>query len=329
MAELLVLDSQAVAAALPMAPLIAAMKTAYAAVSNGTAVAPMRTHLPLADRGASALFMPAFVPGEIEESLAVKVVTLFPTNPIRGLPLIHAAVLVMDPETGEMLALLEGSSLTALRTGAGAGAATDLLARPDAETAAVFGAGAQARTQLKAVCAVREIRAVRVFGPTPANVRAFIEEMSAELPADYLAAGSPAEALSGADIVCTATTSTTPVFSDAEVPNGAHINAVGSYTPEMIELPPETLARARLTVDSRAACEAEAGELIRAVDLGIVDPDRIDEIGEIVLGAKLGRASADEITLFKSVGIAAQDAAAAGLALRNAREFGLGVEVNW
>ena len=326
---MLILDAGAVAAALPMAPLIAAMKTAYAAVSNGTAVAPLRTRLPLADRGASALFMPAYVPGEGEESLAVKAVTLFPTNPIRGLPLIHAAVLVMDPETGEMQALLEGSSLTALRTGAGAGAATDLLARTDAETAAVFGAGAQARTQLMAVSAVREIRAVRVYGPTPAKVRAFIEEMSAALPAEYLAAGSPAEALAGADIVCTATTSTTPVFSDADVPHGVHINGVGSFTPEMIELPPETLARARITVDSRAACEAEAGELIRAVDLGLVDPDRIDEIGEIVLGAKPGRASADEITLFKSVGIAAQDAAAAALALDRARLLGLGSEVDW
>ena len=326
---MLILDAGAVAAALPMAPLIAAMKTAYAAVSNGTAVAPLRTRLPLADRGASALFMPAYVPGEGEESLAVKAVTLFPTNPIRGLPLIHAAVLVMDPETGEMQALLEGSSLTALRTGAGAGAATDLLARTDAETAAVFGAGAQARTQLMAVSAVREIRAVRVYGPTPAKVRAFIEEMSAALPAEYLAAGSPAEALAGADIVCTATTSTTPVFSDADVPHGVHINGVGSFTPEMIELPPETLARARITVDSRAACEAEAGELIRAVDLGLVDPDRIDEIGEIVLGAKPGRASADEISLFKSVGIAAQDAAAAALALDRARLLGLGSEVDW
>jgi ornithine cyclodeaminase/alanine dehydrogenase-like protein (mu-crystallin family) len=168
-----------------------------------------------------------------------------------------------------------------------------------------------------------------VYGPTPENVRGFIEEMSAALPADYLAAGSPAEALDGADIVCTATTARSPVFDDADVPAGIHISAVGSYTHEMVEVPPETLARARITVDSRTACEAEAGELIRAIAAGLVDPAQIDEIGEILLGKKPGRTSSDQITYFKSVGVAVQDAAAAALALEQARVLGLGVEVDW
>ncbi len=324
---MLVLDAHAVAAALPMGPLVAAMKAAYASLSDGSAVAPLRTHLPIQDQDAAALFMPAYLPGA--GALAVKIVTIFARNPARGLPLIHAGVLAIDAETGEMRALLEGGTLTALRTGAGAGAATDLLARRDARILAILGAGRQARTQLQAVCAVREIEHVRVYSPTPENVQAFIADMSAGLQADIVAARSPSDALAGADIICAATTASAPAFVDADVPPGVHINAVGSYLPEMVEIPPETLGRARVTVDSRPACAAEAGELIRAIELGLMDPNRIDEIGEVVLGRKPGRASVDEITVFKSVGIAVQDAAAAALALENARTMGIGLEVNW
>jgi ornithine cyclodeaminase len=293
----------------------------------------LRTHLPIQAQEAAALFMPAYLPGAGAEgasgAFSVKIVTIFSRNPARGLPLIHAGVLAIDAETGEMRALLEGGTLTALRTGAGAGAATDLLARRDARILAILGAGRQARTQLRAVCAVREIEAVRVYSPTPQNVQAFIADMSASLPADTVAARSPSEALAGADIICAATTASSPAFVDADVPPGAHINAVGSYLPGMVEIPPETLGRARVTVDSRPACTAEAGELIRAIELGLVDPNRIDEIGEVVLGRKPGRTSVDEITVFKSVGVAVQDAAAAALALENARAMGLGVEVSW
>lgn len=328
MPGLLVLDQNAVAAALPMEPLIAAMKTAYAALSDGSAAMPLRTRLAVGDADA-ALFMPAFVPGEGGGSLAVKIVTLFPGNPPSGLPLIHAAVLAMDPRTGQMLALLEGGVLTALRTGAGAGAATDLLARPDSRSLAVIGAGRQARTQLRAVCAVRPIVRVRVYAPTAVHVQEFITAMSEIVPVEFSAVRSSAEALAGADIVCTATTSRTPVFSDADLSPGTHINAVGSYTPDMVEIPPETLARARITVDSRTACAAEAGELIRAVKQGFVKTERIDEIGEIAVGLKPGRSSETEITCFKSVGVAVQDAAAAALALQRARELGLGKIVDW
>lgn len=327
MPKLLVLNAAEVEAALPMGPLIAAMKTAYASLSDGSAVAPLRTHLLMEDKDAAALFMPAYLPAA--SALAVKVVTIFSRNPVRGLPLIHAGVLAIDAETGEMRALLEGGTVTALRTGAGAGAATDLLARRNARTLAILGAGRQARTQLQAVCAVREIEAVRVYSPTPRNVDAFIAVMSPGLTADIVAARSPAEALAGADIICTATTASEPAFADEDVPPGAHINAVGSYLPEMIEIPPETLGRARVTVDSRQACAAEAGELIRAIELGLVDPNRIDEIGEVVLGRKPGRESVEEITVFKSVGVAVQDAASAALAFENAGSLGLGVEVNW
>ncbi len=328
---MLVLNAEEVRRALPMAEAIAGMKRAYAALSTGEAQVPLRGRLALDDRGASGLFMPAFVPGDGEagDALAVKVVTLFPENVPAGLPLIHAAVLVMDPATGEMVALLEGGTLTAIRTGAGAGAATDLLAREDSQVLALFGSGAQARTQLDAVCAVRPIRQVRVYSPNHDHVLRFLRETQSQPGVELRPAGSPAEALDGADIVCTATTSSEPVFADGDVPPGAHINAIGSYTPAMVEVPPETLGRAAIVaLDSRSACQAEAGELIAAVGQGFLDWDATIEVGELVSGAARVRQKERDITYFKSVGVAVQDAVAGQIVLANARRSGLGQQVD-
>lgn len=306
---------------------VEAMKRAYAALSTGQAEVPLRARLPVAPHQAEVLFMPAYVQTDAgAEALAVKIVSLFPENPAAGLPLIHATVLVIDPTTGQMQAVLEGSALTAIRTGAGAGAATDLLARPESSTAAILGAGVQARTQLEAVCAVRPIETAFIYSPTPAHTRQFIAEMAEKVPADLVAAPSAKEAVAQADIVCAATTSAVPVFPDAAIRPGTHINGVGSYTPDMIEIDPHLLARARITVDSRSAALAEAGELIHALRQGLIQPEQIAEIGEIFLHRRAGRTHPEEITYFKSVGVAVQDALAAQLAVENARKMGLGQE---
>jgi len=331
---MLILNADDVRRALPMRETIKAMKRAYAALSTGHADIPLRTHISIPLQGATALFMPAYVSdagggADAESSLAIKIVTLFPKNVPAGLPFIHAAVLVVDAENGRTLALLEGGSLTAIRTGAGGGAAADVLARPDSHTAALFGAGVQARTQLEAICSIRKIETVWIYAPTSTQIADFITDMQDKVSATLLPAATPHQAVAEADMICTATSSRTPVFEADFVRPGTHITGVGSYTPDMIEIPPETVARAQVFIDSLTACQAEAGEIIRAVEEGMFQWDHATEIGEIVSGTKPGRTSQEQITFFKSVGVAVQDAVAAQLALENARKMGLGQEVHW
>ena len=332
-----ILTAEEVRKALPMRDAIEAMKRAYAALADGRAEVPLRTRMPVTPHDALSLVMPAFVQAQegdalSEESLGIKVVSLYPQNPRRGLAYIQAAVLVLEPDTGRLLAVLEGSSLTAIRTGAASGAAIDLLARKESKVLAVIGAGTQGRTQLEAACSVRNIERAFIYDPDPEKAKAFAHEMAGRgpIPATLRIAANATEAVQEADIVCTATTSLTPVFDDSAIKAGTHISAVGSYTPDMQEVPAATIARARVVVDSRAACLEEAGDLIQPLRAGLFDASHIyAELGEIVLGRKAGRASDDEITYFKSVGIAVQDAVAGQLALDNARRMKLGTEVSF
>ncbi len=329
---MLILSASDVRMALPMGQTIEAMKRAFAAFSSGKADVPLRSRLSIPAHDAVSLFMPAYLADEEGEALAVKAVTLFPENYQMDLPLIHAAVLLFAANTGRPEALLEGSVLTAIRTGAASGAATDLLARPDSQTVAIFGAGVQARTQLEAVCTVRRVRTVWVFDPNQEKAERFKEEMAGKrpIPIDIRVAQDPGQAVSEADIICTATTSRTPVFEDRFLKMGVHINAIGSYTPEMQEVPAETVQRACLVVDSRAAALAEAGDILQPMQEGKIDAKHIHaELGEVVLGWQVGRTDESRITLFKSVGLAVQDAAAARLAFQNARRVGIGQEVDW
>ena len=306
------------------------MKRGYIALVNGNAEVPLRTRIPIPSQNAVNLFMPAYVQDKTGNALAVKIVSLYPNNPDLGLPFIQAAVLVLDPDTGKLVALLEGSSLTAIRTGAASGAATDLLSREDSRVAAIFGAGAQGRTQLEAICTVRDIEQVWLYDTDSTRVKSFIEEISGRSPihADLRIAESPYQAVSNADIICCATTATSPVFSDADLKLGVHINAIGSYTPNMQEIPSATIVRALVVVDSLSATLAETGDLLRPIQEGLIDQDHIyAELGEIAQGSKPGRANADQITCFKSVGLAVQDAMAAQLALQNSEKMGLGQTV--
>lgn len=329
---MLILNAEDVRRALPMKAAIEAMKQAYAALSDGQAEVPLRTRLPVSPHEGVSLFMPAYVRTKEREALAVKIVSVFNRNPQRGLPLIFAAVVVLEAETGRPIALLEGGTLTAIRTGAGSGAAIDLLARPEACTLAIFGAGAQGRTQLEAACTVRRIATVWVYDRDSQKAGAFIAEMAGRdpIPTDLRLAASPAQAAADADIICTATTSSTPVFEDADLKPGVHISAIGAYTPEMQEVPAETVRRAKVVVDSRPAALAEAGDLIQPLRQGLIREEHLyAELGEIVLGRKAGRQSPEEITLFKSVGVAVQDVLAAQLALENADKMGIGQRMQW
>lgn len=310
---------------LDMTTAIGLMRDAFIQLSAGRATVPVRTALPMPEHDARALFMPVYLPDVTR--VGVKVVSITNRNPGRGLPLIHALVMVMDATTGRPLAMMDGEALTALRTGAASGLATDLLAREDASVVAVIGAGAQARTQLEAVCTVRPITHALVFSRSADKALLFAREMQTMLGIAVQVAAQPAQ-VQEADVICAATTSTTPVFDHQQVKAGAHINGVGSYRPDMAEVPGETVQVARVFVDHRASCLAEAGDLIQPLDTGLITEGHIlAEIGAVAAGHTAGRTSAQDITLFKSVGNAVQDLAAASYVLDAAQERGLGVEV--
>src|SRR5262245_35550433 len=289
------------------------VKRAFIELSTGRADVPLRIALSQPKHDGTTLFMPGNLSDS--ESLAVKVVSVRDRNAERGLPLVNAVVIVIDPATGQAIAVMEGGYLTALRTGAASGAATDLLARQDAEVAAIIGAGAQARAQALAVAAVRPVNRIWIYSRRRDQVDEMIVEIRPQLgpSIELLAADSPSQAVSEALVVCAATTSSTPVFDGADLRPGAHVNGVGSYKPEMQEVDCEALRRAsKIVVDSREAAMAEAGDLIIAIESGEIQPsDVYAEIGEIAAGLKPGRQDDDEITYFKSVGNAAQDAAVA------------------
>lgn len=318
---MLLLTAEAVRRALPMRAAIDSQKRAFAALATGRAVLPLRTPVAVPEREAVTLFMP----GRVESALGAKVVSVFPRNAGRGPPAVQGVLLLVDAETGRPAALLDATYLTALRTGAASGAATEVLAPPEARTAALLGTGAQAATQLLAVCTVRPIGRVWVYSRRPENVAAFINRMQPEVSAELVAAATAAEAVRQAEVVCTATSSPSPVFAGRDLRPGAHVNGIGSYTPDTREVDSETVRRAgRVFVDSRESALAEAGDVVIPLREGVLDAGRIIELGAVLAGRQPGRTGPEEITFFKSVGIAVQDLAAGAEVLVRARELGLG-----
>ena len=313
----------------PMPDAIELMKTVFAELSAGRTTSPLRTVIPVEHGVADALFMPAHVP--TMNALGLKVVSVFQGNRARGLAVINALVCLLDPETGEPLAIMDGTYLTALRTGAVSGAATDLLARPDSRVLVAIGAGAQGATQIAAVCAVRAIDRIVAVDVSEDSLARFRDAFARDWPdlVDRLETSTDPAAVRDADVVCSATTSRTPVFADADVRPGTHLNAVGAYTPEMQELPAATVARATVIVDAVDAALSEAGDLIIPLRDGLVPRDHFTrELGQVAAGRAPARISNDEITLFKSVGNAVQDVAVARRAVDRARELGLGTTIN-
>jgi ornithine cyclodeaminase len=306
------------------------VKRAFSQLSTGRAEVPLRIALSQPEHDGVTLFMPGYF--KDSESLAVKIVSIHNRNAERSLPRVNAIVIVIDPATGQPVAVMEGGYLTALRTGAASGAATDLLARRDAEVAAIIGAGAQARAQMIAVAAVRPIKRFWIYARRRAGVEEMIAEMRPHLDpsVELLTADSPSQAVREARVICATTTSSTPVFDGADLRPGAHVNGVGAYKPEMQEIDCVTLKRAsKIVVDSRAGALAEAGDLLVAIERGEIQlSDIYAEIGEIAAGLKPGRENDDEITYFKSVGNAAQDAAVAQAIYQRALQENLGVEID-
>lgn len=264
--------------------------------------------------------MPAYL--RSSQDLGIKIVSIYRDNPLKGIPTVTAIVIVLDPQTGRPRALIEGDSLTAIRTGATGGLASDLLARRNAKTVALFGAGVQARAQLQGVMAVRSIAQVNLFDLSASAAQKLADEIASwvDAPAVNLVSNSK-EAIQQVDIIITATTSSEPVFDGNEIKPGTHITGVGSYTPQMREVDETTVRRARIVVDSREACLAEAGDII-------IPKVTIDaELGEIINGLKPGRQSDEEITFFKTVGVAVEDAAAAAAILSEAEKNELGTVI--
>lgn len=316
-----ILKADEVKAALSMPKAIEAMKSAYAQFSAGQATVPLRAHIS-SDKGVT-LLMPAYLHGS--QDLGVKIISIYEDNPSLGLPTISATVLVLDPKTGFPLAFMDGSSLTAIRTGAGGGAAADVLARRNAKTVALFGAGVQARTQLQAVLAVRNIEQVNIVDLFPAAAQKLADEIATWPHPPTVTLGlSSREAVQDADIVITATTASTPLFDGNDLKPGAHVTGVGTFTPDKREIDENTVRRATVVVDSREACLAEAGDII------IPKAEIHAELGEIINGDKPGRQSDEEITFFKSVGIAVQDTVAAAVVLAEAevKNFGTVIEIS-
>jgi ornithine cyclodeaminase len=308
-----VLTGAALSAACPMPEAIDAVEEGFVALASGRATVPLRPSIPLRSGGAVALVMPAYLHGG---SLAsVKVVTVAPGNEV--LPVVQAAVLLVDADDGRVRALVDGTALTALRTGAAGGVAARRLARPDARVITVYGAGAQARTQVQALMALRRFREIRVVARHRDHAARFASEFAR--PGVKVVVGGR-EAARGSDIVVCATTSAEPVFDAADLGRGVHVTGVGSYRPEMREIPPEALAGALVVVDQREAALSEAGEVIAAVERGIVKKEDLVEIGE----QRARRTSPDQRTIFKSVGNAVQDLVVAARAFDRAETLDLG-----
>jgi ornithine cyclodeaminase len=310
---------------LTMSDLIEAMRPAMIEYSTGRAQQPLRTVMEL---GGSRSFFGS-MPASLHDPAAVgtKLVTVFPSNHARGLPSHMATIVLLDPETGALMGILDGRFITEARTAAVSALSTDVLARGDAGILAILGSGVQARSHLHALKCVRSLREVRVWSPDESHRTAFAREMAPVAGVSITPAESPALAVRGADLIVTATSSTTALIDAGDVSKGAHICAVGACRPTHRELGGRLVAQSRLFVDSRVGAAAEAGDLVLAQAEGLLGSEPIaGELGELLAGHVTGRQAEAEITLFKSLGMAVEDVAAAHLAYSRARDRGCGRE---
>jgi len=323
---MLVLSESDVAQLLPVEAAVPLVQAAYVAYSHGEITCPRRLGLPLLPEGAVLLSMPAF---DGREYAGVKLVSVQPENARRGLSVVRATYLLFAGATCEPLAIMGATRLTAIRTGAAGGVAARLLASPDADTLALIGTGAQAETQLMAAAAVRPIREVWVYSRDPKHIDRFIARLSPLVNARLHAAASPSDAVRRARIVVTATNAAAPVFSADDIQPGTHITAVGAFTTAMQEVPDAVVAEAAVYVDALDAAWHESGELAGPFARGLIGRTQVvGEIGALAAGELPGRTSADQITLFKSVGLAAQDLICAAAAYRRAGTTGVGTRVS-
>lgn len=326
---MLLLSRREVEELLDVDALIDALADAMADLSAGRASVANRVGARVDERDGLLMAMPGYTPSP--GALASKLVTLFPRNAGTGVPTHQAVIAVFDPRDGRPTALLDGTAVTEIRTAAGSALATRLLAREDAKTIAILGTGVQARSHARAVVRVRAFEELRVAGRTRAKAEALAGELAGELDLRVRPAASFEEACDGADVVCATTHSVEPVMRRAWLESGTHVTSVG-YNPRGREIDDATVVDALVVVESRAAAlapvPAGSNDLLQPLERGLIGGDHVHaEIGELVEGSKPGRTSPEQITLYKSVGVAVQDGAAASLVLRAARERGAGREV--
>ena len=332
---MLLLTRSDVKRAVTMAEAIEAAEAGLAAYSAGEAKVPVRT--PVNTAGGVGLFMPGLI--ESRGAMGIKIVSVFAGNVSRGLPTVTALMVLNDVETGEPLVAMEAAYLTALRTGAAGGVAAKHLVRRNARTAVIFGAGAQARTQLLGLAAVREIEKAYVFDTNAEAAERFSAEMATQIgvmivPGRSGSCASDADriaaAIAEADVIIAATTSKTPVFDGRLVKPGTHVTGIGSYAPDMQELDEDLVMRADLFFcDTKEGAWAEAGDLLKPLSKGIIARDRVNgELGDLVLGRRTGRTNDQQVTIYKGVGLAALDLATAKLVYDKAIKQEMGIRVD-
>jgi ornithine cyclodeaminase len=328
---MIVLSDKEVGELLPMAEAIEMVASAMIAVSAGAANLPLRSVVDVGPPNFMGVMPGAFMPGngQLDACFGVKLVSLFPNNPDAGFSSHQGAVVLFEPEHGSAIAMMNAGLLTAIRTAAASAVATRALAREDCTTLAMVGAGEQAEYHLDAMLAVRPgIKELRIAGRRRDKAEAFAAHAAARYPhLQITIADDVRTAVDGADIVCTVTSSAEPVLMGDWIGPGTHLNVVGASIPSKREIDEEMVARARLYVDYRPSTFAQAGEVIRAIESGRIARDHVlGEIGEVLAGKVAGRGAPDEITLYRSLGIAAQDLACASFCVSQARARGLGVE---
>jgi alanine dehydrogenase len=324
------LTERDVRAVLSMPDLIDAMARALGAYSSGGAVQPVRTTIEVNADPSFFAVMPAALAAPA--AVGAKLVTVYPGNHAKDLPSHLASIVLLDPATGGLVALLDGRYITEARTAAVSAVSVQHLARPEATVLAIIGSGVQARSHLEAIRCVRAITDVRVWSPTPAHVDAFVREARAAsvsdargTPLSIRATADAGTAVRGADLIVLATSSRVPVIDDKDVADGAHVCAVGACRPDQREMPTALVARARVFVDARVGALAEAGDLLLPIREGAFGAGHVaGELGEVVLGRVAGRTSASAVTIFKSLGMAAEDVVAAALVAERAKAAGLG-----
>lgn len=318
-----------VEAVLTMGDTVDVVEEAFRQYALGTVEVPLRIHLRTRAYDGFHGVMLGYVGGDVD-ALAVKLASFLPQPPAKPVTSRGTMYIVLfDPVNGSILSLMDGHYITAMRTGAVCGVATKYLARADAQVLGQFGAGVQGRTQVRAVHEVRPLKLVKVFDPVPGKAAEFSQELSAQLDIEVKAVEKPRSAVAGCHVICVAARTKTPVFEAEWLEEGTHVNAIGSSGPDVQELDSDTVARAKVVVDSKEAILVECGDLIVPIKEGRITDDHIyAELGDLITGAKEGRSGEREITLFKSVGLALQDAAAAAKAYQLAKEKGLGSKVD-
>ena len=327
--KILILDSAQIRELLPMAPCIELMSDALSALARDEVHQPLRTIIrPPNARGLLGL-MSAYR-GCDQGAFGLKAICVFPENPLQGKDAHQGAVMLFSRETGELVALMNASEITAIRTAAVSGVATRLLAREDANELAIIGAGVQARTHLAALACVRSLKRVRVAARNVEHAQRLVDEMQPNVRSSIEAVPTNEDAVRGADVVVTATSSLEPVLKREWISPGAHINAIGTHSPNSREIDSATMAAARIFVDRRESALNESGDYLLAAKEGVIGPDNIaGEIGELLIGTKSGRTSATEITLFKSLGLAIEDVACAEYLYQNAKAQNVGCWVEF